>query len=57
MTTGDDMPLKSKAQYRKYYAMAERGEITEGQLREAIRKSPPLSELPERVKRKKGKKK
>ena len=44
------MPLKSKSQVRKWFSLAQQGKITEGQLREAIRSSPPLSELPERAK-------
>lgn len=47
------MPLKSKAQVRKWYALAEKGEIDEVQLREAIRATPRWKDLPEHAKRKK----
>lgn len=47
------MPFKSKAQVAKFYAMAEKGEISEGTLRRWIRESPPLKDLPERAKQKK----
>lgn len=42
------MPLKSKAQVRKYMELARKGEITQTQLREALH-STKFKGLPERV--------
>jgi len=49
------MPFKSDAQRRKFYAMAERGEISKSKVAEYERKT--KGDLPERVgKRKEAKK-
>lgn len=44
----DENPFKSAAQRRKFYAMAERGEITPATLKKFARKTPP-GQLPEYV--------
>jgi len=50
------MPFKSDAQRRKFYAMAERGEISKSKVAEYERKT--KGDLPERVgKRKEAKRK
>jgi len=49
------MPYKSKAQYRKFFAMAGRGEISMGKAKEWAHKTPSIKALPERVKKKKKK--
>jgi hypothetical protein len=45
------MPFKSEAQRRKFYAMAERGEISKNKVSEYERKT--KGDLPERVKKRK----
>ena len=50
------MPLKSKAQLRKFGAMASRGEISQAEFKEWIYKTKNIKALPERVKKKKKKK-
>lgn len=47
------MPFKSKSQRRKFYAMAQRGEIPRETVREWERKTG-NRKLPERVNRRKG---
>lgn len=47
------MPFKSKAQRRKFHAMAERGEIGEATVAEWERKTR-AKKLPERARKKKG---
>jgi hypothetical protein len=49
------MPFKSKAQRRKFYAMAKRGEISEKTVKE-WEKETGKRKLPERAKKKRGKK-
>lgn len=49
------MPFKSEAQRRKFYAMAERGEISKEKVREYEEKT--HGDLPERVKAKRKAKK
>ncbi len=49
------MPFKSKAQRRKFYATARRGEISEATVREFERKT--KGSLPERVRKKRRKRK
>ena len=46
------MPFKSKAQRRKFYAMAERGEISKATVAEYEKKTG-KKRLPERVRKKK----
>ncbi len=46
------MPFKSKAQRRKFYAMAKRGEISKRKVKEWEKKTKG-KRLPERVKKKK----
>ncbi|NPV80802.1 MAG: hypothetical protein HPY52_11080 [Firmicutes bacterium] len=46
------MPFKSKAQMRKFAAMAERGEISKREFEEWERHTPSISKLPERKNRK-----
>lgn len=48
------MPFKSKAQRRKFHAMAARGEISPRTVKEWERET--KGKLPERKKKKKGKK-
>ncbi len=50
------MPFRSKAQLRKFGAMARRGEISEEEFREWRDATPNISKLPERVGRKTVKK-
>jgi hypothetical protein len=45
------MPFKSKAQRRKFYAMAERGEISDDTVERWEDETPKDKELPERVKK------
>ncbi len=45
------MPFKSKAQMRKFGAMARRGEISKAEFEEWLRETPNVSKLPERVKK------
>lgn len=45
------MPFKSQAQRRKFYAMADRGEISKETLKEWEDATPKDKELPERVKK------
>lgn len=45
------MPFKSEAQRRKFYAMAERGEISKNKVAEYERKT--KGDIPERVKKRK----
>jgi hypothetical protein len=54
------MPFKSKSQFRKFLAMAERGEISKKELHKWMKETKNIDELPERVgksKPKSGKKK
>lgn len=50
------MPFKSKAQRRKFYAMAGRGEISKAKVKEWERETGGKT-LPERVKKRKTRKK
>ncbi|HIE12961.1 MAG TPA: hypothetical protein EYP63_06005 [Desulfotomaculum sp.] len=43
------MPFKSKAQLRKFAAMAARGEIGRRKFREWLNETPNIGKLPERV--------
>lgn len=45
------MPFKSKAQRRKFYAMADRGEISEATVDRWEDETPKGKKLPERVKK------
>jgi hypothetical protein len=47
------VPFKSEAQRRKFYAMAERGEISKGKVKEYEEKT--KGDLPERIHRAKAK--
>ena len=49
------MPFKSKAQYRKFFAMANRGEISMSKAKEWAHKTPSIKALPERIGKKKKK--
>lgn len=49
------MPMKSKAQHKKLFAMAARGEISEKKVREMARKTKSYKKLP--AKKKPAKKK
>ncbi len=46
------MPFKSKAQFRKFWAMANRGEISKAKAREWTKETPSIKSLPERKKKK-----
>jgi len=46
------MPFKSKSQRRKFYAMEEKGEISQSIINEFEKKTP--KNIPEKVKPKKG---
>jgi hypothetical protein len=45
------MPLKSKAQVRKFFALEREGKITKEQLQEALDSTPNIKKLPEHVKK------
>ena len=49
------MPFKSEAQRRKFYAMAERGEMSKGKVKEYEEET--KGDLPERVEKKEAHKK
>lgn len=51
------MPFRSKAQIRKFGAMVRRGEISKEKFREWLEETPNIKKLPERVRKKKRKKK
>ena len=51
------MPFKSKAQMRKFGAMLSRGEISKKKFDEWAHATKNIKKLPERVKKKKSKKK
>ena len=44
------MPLKSKAQVRKMFALEERGELPQGKAEEMAHETPNIKKLPEKVK-------
>ena len=50
------MTFKSKAQMRLFYAKAQRGEISKGKVEGWENATPNIKGLPERLKKKKGKK-
>ncbi len=43
------MPFQSKAQWRKFAAMATRGEISESEFKEWVEESKPYKKLPDRA--------
>jgi hypothetical protein len=51
------MPLKSKAQVRKWGALVNEGKISEATFKEALSATPSVKGLPDRVKAKKKRKK
>ena len=51
------MPFRSKAQVRKFGAMVKRGEISKKKFEEWLHETPNIKKLPERVEKKKTKKK
>jgi len=53
----DDMPFKSKAQFRKFLQLADEGKISKKELHEWIRKTDDIAHLPEKIRKKPMKKK
>ena len=51
------MPFRSKAQVRKFGAMVKRGEISKKKFEEWLHETQNIKKLPERVEKKKTKKK
>ena len=51
------MPFRSKAQLRKFGAMVRRREISKAKFQEWLKETPNVKSLPERVSKKKTKKK